>query len=57
MSASWPHVIMFLGFLSIGAVLIDSLDGGGSSWSPVALGVGLVLYIVGRIAVYINRKK
>lgn len=57
MSASWPHVIMFMGLLSIGAVLIDSLDGGGASWSPIALGLGLGLYIIGRIAVFVNRKK
>lgn len=56
MTKSWPHVVMLVGFLCIGAVLIDSLDGGGSSWSPIVLGIGLGSYIIGRIAVFVQKK-
>lgn len=56
MSTTWPHVVMFMGVLCILAVLVDSINGGGASWAPITLGAGIVLYVIGRVFVHINKK-
>ncbi len=56
-SKTWPHICMLIGVVLIISVAIDSFDGVGASWTPLALYGGIALYVTGRFFVFYLKKK